>query len=95
MLAAFLVRPPLLVTFQEKVLAAVGAITSTIDATWRGIDRKWERLGRKRYRAGAGELLGLLWRVWLGQKCHAARFCECRRRATAMLPARFASPAET
>ena len=45
--AAFLFRPSLLVTFQEKVLAAVGAITSTIDATRQGLDRKWEGLGRK------------------------------------------------
>jgi hypothetical protein len=46
-LAAFLVRPSLLVTFQEKVLASVGAVISTIGATGQGVDRKWEGLGRK------------------------------------------------
>jgi hypothetical protein len=33
-----------LATFQEEILAAVGAITSTFDATRQGIDRKWEGL---------------------------------------------------
>jgi len=37
-LGAFLFRPSVLATFQEKILAAVGAITSTFDATRQGID---------------------------------------------------------
>jgi spore maturation protein SpmB len=45
-LVTYLVNPSLLVTFQDKVLAAVGSITSSIQGTQKGVDRKWEGLNR-------------------------------------------------